>query len=222
MSTLTAALPAPAYMPRQRNPRISFGTVALIIALHGGLLAYLIARKIAPAPREVSALMVEMIQATQPEAQPQLTPPKPKLVEPRPATRRQPAMQPTLAAQAETAVAATTEPVANTQPAPTPAAHVAQATHIQPRFDADYLANPPPHYPPLSRRMGEEGKVQLRVFVDTGGRPSQIELKSSSGSPRLDQAAQDAIWRWKFVPARRGDDAIAAWVLVPIVFTLKN
>ena len=70
--------------------------------------------------------------------------------------------------------------------------------------------------------MGEEGKVQLRVFVDAGGRPSQIELKASSGSPRLDQAAQDAVWRWKFVPARRGDESIAAWVLVPIVFTLKN
>ncbi len=92
----------------------------------------------------------------------------------------------------------------------------------QPRFDADYLSNPAPAYPPLSRRMGEEGKVQLRVFVDTNGRPSQIELKTSSGSPRLDQAAQEAVWRWKFVPARRGDETVAAWVLVPIVFTLQN
>ena len=92
----------------------------------------------------------------------------------------------------------------------------------QPRFDADYLSNPAPAYPPLSRRMGEEGKTVLRVHVEPGGRPSQIEIKTSSGSPRLDQAAQDAVWRWKFVPARRGDEAIAAWVLVPILFTLKN
>jgi protein TonB len=58
--------------------------------------------------------------------------------------------------------------------------------------------------------------------VEPNGRPAQIELKSSSGSPRLDQAGQDAVWRWKFVPAKRGDEAISAWVLVPITFTLKN
>ena len=76
--------------------------------------------------------------------------------------------------------------------------------------------------PPLSRRMGEEGKVVLRVFVEPSGRPSQIELKTSSSSPRLDQAAKEAVWRWKFIPAKRGDDAVAAWVLVPVVFTLKH
>ena len=41
-------------------------------------------------------------------------------------------------------------------------------------------------------------------------------------SPRLDNAAQDAVWRWKFVPARRGDEAVSAWVLVPITFNLKK
>jgi protein TonB len=70
--------------------------------------------------------------------------------------------------------------------------------------------------------MGEEGQVVLRVQVEANGRPAQIELKSSSSSPRLDQAAQDAVWRWKFIPAKRGDEAIGAWVLVPITFTLKN
>ncbi|WP_246591019.1 energy transducer TonB [Georgfuchsia toluolica] len=91
-----------------------------------------------------------------------------------------------------------------------------------PRFDADYLQNPAPAYPSLSRRLGEEGKVVLRVFVDPSGRPSQVEIKTSSASERLDQAAQDAVRRWKFTPARRGDEAVAAWVLVPIVFNLRG
>lgn len=70
--------------------------------------------------------------------------------------------------------------------------------------------------------MGEEGKVLLRVFVESNGLPSQVQIKTSSGSQRLDQAAQDAVRRWTFTPARRGDTALAAWVIVPIVFNLKN
>ena len=95
-------------------------------------------------------------------------------------------------------------------------------TMTQVRFDADYLQNPPPAYPAQSRRIGEEGKVVLRVFVEPSGRPNQIEVKTPSGSPRLDLAAQEAVWRWKFVPARLGGEAVSAWVLVPIVFNLKG
>ena len=39
---------------------------------------------------------------------------------------------------------------------------------------------------------------------------------------RLDRAAEDAVARWRFVPARRGESAVEAWVLVPIVFKLKG
>ncbi|MFZ5793860.1 MAG: energy transducer TonB, partial [Pseudomonadota bacterium] len=108
-------------------------------------------------------------------------------------------------------------PIAAPQAPPQPSAPVAP-----PRFDADYLDNPKPVYPPLSRRMGEEGKVVLRVFVDASGLPAQVEVRTSSGSERLDRAAVSAIGRWKFVPARQGSEAVAAWVLVPIVFSLKE
>ena len=39
---------------------------------------------------------------------------------------------------------------------------------------------------------------------------------------RLDQAALDAVRQWRFVPARQGEQAVAAWVLVPIQFALEN
>lgn len=90
------------------------------------------------------------------------------------------------------------------------------------RFDADYLRNPPPAYPPLSRRLGEEGRVVLRVFVDAEGKPSQVDVKTSSSFQRLDQAAQQAVSHWRFVPARRNNVAVSAWVLVPIVFNLNS
>lgn len=90
------------------------------------------------------------------------------------------------------------------------------------RFDADYLKNPAPPYPPQSRRIGEEGKVILRVFVTAEGGAQQIEIKASSGSDRLDESAQRTVRRWKFIPARRGGITVESWVLVPIVFKLEQ
>ncbi|MFZ5465194.1 MAG: energy transducer TonB, partial [Pseudomonadota bacterium] len=107
-------------------------------------------------------------------------------------------------------------------PAPSTAPAAAEAPLEAARFDAAYLRNPPPPYPPLSRRLGEQGKVQLRVHVNTEGLPTAVEIKSSSGSPRLDEAALETVRKWRFVPARQGDRPVAAWVVVPINFRLEG
>jgi protein TonB len=202
------------------RPRLSLHTVVLIAAAHVGLLALLVMTNVVPVPTSVSTLMIDILRPETPvEKTPE--PPKPTPVEKKPTPQRQikPVPPPMLAAQTNSPAAASETAIVKEASPPAPPA---PPSMTQPRFDADYLSNPAPAYPPLSRRMGEEGKTVLRVHVEPGGRPSQIEIKASSGSPRLDQTAQDAVWRWKFVPARRGDEAIAAWVLVPILFTLKN
>ncbi|NTV09470.1 MAG: energy transducer TonB [Zoogloea sp.] len=102
------------------------------------------------------------------------------------------------------------------------AANAAPAPTTPARFDAAYLNNPAPVYPPLSRRLGEQGKVFLRVQVNPGGLPEEIELKTSSGSSRLDKAALETVRKWRFVPARQGDKPVTEWVLVPIVFKLEE
>ncbi|MCG9058405.1 TonB family protein [Laribacter hongkongensis] len=91
-----------------------------------------------------------------------------------------------------------------------------------PSFTADYLANPAPAYPPLSQELGESGQVRLRVAVDASGAPSQVEIAESSGFTRLDRAALSAVKRWRFVPARRGSEAVAGHVIVPIHFNLNT
>ena len=70
--------------------------------------------------------------------------------------------------------------------------------------------------------MHEQGKVLVRVLVSADGMPERIELKASSGYVRLDQSALETIRNWKFVPARQGDQKVAAWVIVPITFTLDS
>lgn len=93
---------------------------------------------------------------------------------------------------------------------------------IQPKFDADYLNNPKPAYPSISRRLGEEGVVLLRVYVNAMGQPERIEVNKSSGFERLDAAALRAVSDWKFVPARQGKISVAAWVQVPVSFQLRR
>jgi protein TonB len=90
------------------------------------------------------------------------------------------------------------------------------------RFDADYLRNPAPPYPPQSRRLREEGEVLLRVRVMPEGRVGGLELNATSGSARLDASALKTVRQWRFIPARRGGQNVESWVLVPILFKLEQ
>jgi protein TonB len=91
-----------------------------------------------------------------------------------------------------------------------------------PRFQADYLHNPQPRYPLMSRKRHEEGEVLLRVRVDAQGHPETVKIHTSSGHVRLDRAASSAVQKWRFVPARQGGLNVAAWVVVPIQFNLEK
>jgi periplasmic protein TonB len=107
------------------------------------------------------------------------------------------------------------EPVAAAAPAP-----VAAVT--PPIFNADYLDNPAPSYPSLSRRTKEQGRVILRVRVTPAGTAQEIQVHASSGHSRLDDAAREAVLHWKFVPAKRGEEPVSAWVLIPVSFRLDG
>jgi protein TonB len=89
-------------------------------------------------------------------------------------------------------------------------------------FNAHYLENPQPAYPGLSRRLHEQGRVTLRVLVSASGTAQEVQVRTSSGFPRLDDAALQTVRNWKFVPAKRGAEAVSAWVLIPISFKLEG
>lgn len=164
-------------------------------------------------------IMVRLIET--PPAAPEIRPPEPPPPRPQPVRKAPPAPQPVLTAAPEAPAPAVA--IAAPPPAPTVAetAPPVPAVVTAARFDADYLANPKPVYPVASRRLGEEGKVLLRVKVSSDGAPLLVEIKQSCGFGRLDEAARAAVLRWRFVPARRGDEAIESWVSVPIVFSLQ-
>jgi protein TonB len=85
-----------------------------------------------------------------------------------------------------------------------------------------YLTNPPPDYPAVARRLRLEGTVLLRVLVGAGGAPEEVRLAATSGATVLDDAAIEAVRRWRFVAAQRGAEAIAHWTEVPVRFRLAE
>lgn len=99
-----------------------------------------------------------------------------------------------------------------TPPAQPPVA--AQSLKVSRRVD--------PTYPPAARRAGEEGSVQLRILVDERGLPGEVQIAKSSGFARLDQAAIEAVRRWRFIAATNGSQPVVAWTQVAITFRLTG
>ena len=95
-------------------------------------------------------------------------------------------------------------------------------TYQSPNFNAAYLNNPAPDYPSISRREGEQGLVLLRVQVTANGTAASVGLQTSSGSTRLDQAALEAVKKWRFIPAKRGEQPVSASVTVPVRFSIEG
>lgn len=77
---------------------------------------------------------------------------------------------------------------------------------------------PAPRYPSASLRRGETGTVIVRATVGIDGRTRRTDVARSSGSRRLDRAAEDAVRRWRFQPALRDGQPVEADVNVPIEF----
>lgn len=84
------------------------------------------------------------------------------------------------------------------------------------------IQQPAPRYPRDAYRRGEAGTVLLRVHVGADGEPRNIDLVNSSGSRSLDRAAVDAVRRWRFAPAMRGETPVDGTVQVPIEFALDR
>lgn len=112
-------------------------------------------------------------------------------------------------------------PVVTPVAAPVALAPPAPARVELPSSDADYLQNPAPPYPPLSKRLGEQGKVLVRVLIGVDGTAQKADIKQSSGFERLDQSALSTVLHWRYVPGKRARVPEAMWFNVPINFVLE-
>lgn len=155
----------------------------------------------APRPAAPQEMQVPVAPPTQP------TPPAPAEVTPAP-----PAPPATLAAPTGSVTAAPSGQTGRTPTQP----------KVLPSSAVRYLLEPMLSYPRISRELGEEGVVRLKVLVDEQGRPQDIEVARSSGYPRLDQQAVQAMKKARFQPHLEDGQARKVWVVAPLTFNLED
>ena len=76
----------------------------------------------------------------------------------------------------------------------------------------------PPVYPPEMRREGASGMVNVRVLIDERGNVVEREIAQST-RPEFEEAAMDAVRKWKFKPAQKAGAAVKARMVIPIQFS---
>lgn len=220
------------------SPRSNLLTPSLLLVTlaHCGLVWWATS-SLSRSPKTVTLpVMVGQLVSQAPVSEPEPLPvqPAPPKPQPAPTPRAAPVPPAPTAPPSERAVTAPpAEPqapaapdtaAAVTAPAPAPPAPVSAepaAPVIPPRSDAAHLSNPAPVYPALSRRLQEQGRVLFDVYILPDGSVGEIKLKRSSGFVRLDDAALEAVRRWRYVPAKRGDQPIPYWYVQPVDFSMR-
>jgi len=102
--------------------------------------------------------------------------------------------------------------VAAAPPPPPPTPPVATTSHAVTAND----------YPAISLRLQEQGVVGIRFMIGTDGAVSEVEIKKTSGSERLDDAAVTMVKRrWKYKPATQDGKPVAVWQEANVVFRLQ-
>ncbi len=230
---MSLTLPKPSFFTANRNVVIA-GSVLLfhalaIWALQTGLLMRAVEIIV---PVEVLAQIIDLPTPKTAPPVPTPTPPVPvkqAVTKPTPVTQAAPPIltvnEPAPAPAATAFVAPTPQPPSPIAPLSVPVAAVS-APAAPPKAPAptcveDYISQPKPPYPRLSKSLGEQGTSSIRVLFSPSGLPLKAELLSSSGFERLDKAALDGVKLWRFVSCRNVAAATDHWESAPVRFALE-
>ena len=80
--------------------------------------------------------------------------------------------------------------------------------------------HPAPDYPGWAKENGISGTVLLHLLVGQDGRVRRVSV--IRGVTGLTEAAQEALRRWTFRPARANGRPVAVWVEIPVEFRLGS
>jgi protein TonB len=188
--------------------------LVLVAALHVAIVyGLMVATGIVRQPAFVQPIEAVFIpEATQPEEQPEVKV-KPEIEQPLETDQPPPPevqFEEAVVPPSEVPVPASQNAISGSQRQGAPAQDLKTSNRVDPT------------YPPASRRAGEQGTVRLKVLVDTNGRPANVEVSQSSGFPRLDEAAVQAVRKWRFEAATDGTKKIQAYTQVAVTFKLTE
>jgi protein TonB len=204
-------MPAHTFGSATKSKTRRTGLLIVVAVLHV-LIIYglMLATGVVKQPAFVTPIEAVFIpEATQPEQQVKI---KPEIDQPVAVDQPPPEIQfeEAVTPPSEVPVPASANAISGSQQQGAPAQDLKTANRVEPT------------YPPASRRAGEQGTVRLKVLVDTNGRASNVAVTQSSGFARLDQAAVEAVRKWRFVAATDGTNKIQAYTQVAVTFRLTD
>ncbi len=212
-----------------RAPSIKPGSLAVAVAINGGVLAALL---LAP-PMKVfgpSKDPFELINVK--------PPPPPPLPDPQPVVQRDPPpkAQPIAPDPLVDVLKPRTTVDIDTRPfTPGPVGRdngVAQGTGtgvaidppvtppliIDPEIDPRYLRDFQPDYPPAEQRAERSGTVTVRVLIGIDGRVRAIEPITATSDDFFAATRRTALARWRFRPATRDGVPFEKWRTMRVTF----
>lgn len=203
--------------------------LVVVLLLHAGLVAALLQiGAVREALRESAPLFVSFVSPEQPQAEPAPPVPAPPRAQPRPLlpspliASERPATTPTESVAMPTPVAEAPAAQAGAEPTPAQASATAGPTTPKVVTSVQYVRPPQVEYPMASRRLGEMGRVVVRVLIDRSGNAERVELHQPSRHPRLNDAALKATREALYRPYTENGEAQVVWALVPVLFELSN
>ena len=212
--------PTNTYQQRTQTKRLP--SLMVVLVLHG-ILLWLIQSGLA---RQAITLTQESVEALLLTDAPPPPPPVAAPKTPSPKTPLPPVIQPPITAAtpvitAPTAPAINVTPTQSTPPtAPTassaPSPSIRTGAAIQPGASCAK-----PDYPSASRRLEEEGTVSLKFLIGVDGRVLQAEIEKTSGFPRLDEAARNALSKCQFRPGTIDGKAEQSWASIKYTWRLE-
>ena len=217
---------------------VSLPGILLVLIVHGVLFYVLWNQRVLPQPEQVVRLFAEVISLPEPQVQPEVKPepvpvklqpiqkpePKPKVKQLVTKAPEAPRPQPVVAPDPDPELEPAEEknlpvPIAE---APTKPQMPAGPVTLSSELSVSCPSLTAPTYPAISRRMGEEGKLVLRVELDEAGRIDDARVIDSSGYDRLDKAALEAVRSWRCRPSMRDGQPVRAIALQPFNFVLQG
>ena len=197
--------------------------LVLVIALH---VLLLVGFQLSPQRATSANSMGDLVTASLLDPNPQLEKktapiPKPeKKVEPK--VEPKPVLQNNKSASTAATSSAASPPVDSASPAlPSSAGGSSSGELKSVSISQAQCSVPEPFYPSLARRMGEEGKTMVRLFINESGAVEKVSLSQSSGIQRLDQAALDAAMKVRCRSFVESGKAIKVTAIQPYIFRLE-
>lgn len=220
------AVPSSYALESGANGRYSWLAVVLVIGLHLAAIWGLWNAQIRQALEQTAPIFVSLVVQTPPRLeQPPEPPPepvKPKPVEPPPPEPQRIVSKAPVVEPVEFTAPPPPEPIpVEVEPAPVITAEPVVDHVSLPELAVACPHRSPPIYPAWSKRMREQGEVVLQVHLDMSGKVVRTEISRTSGSPRLDEAAVQAVQRWRCQPATVDGRPVSAIALQSINFVIN-